>query len=590
LFQQNRNLFGVTDSTQENLKPIDESSLVALAGKAAFRRGEAYYLDDRVGDLQQHGNNIIAIVEGNEKYRVVLTHTAKLFEGGCDCPASEGFDFCKHCVATALKYIIQMTEREKLQASSETNLLENYLHGMDKATLATELLTLIEYDSELEDKWKLRAELAAGKMDFKAFKKRVTKAIPYNRDLYRYAQVRRFFAGVEMLVDTLQQLLVDFGPERSLELIDYALLRIDRALETIDDSGGFRYHSVNALGEMHIQILSDCHWPLEKIADYLLNLHGAGENGLYPDIPGDYLPILGSTGLDLFNAPLQSEWDRLPDLKAASQGEHDWETRYHYLHLQASLLTAAKLKKDLDTEIELLAKTAASAHDLIEISRLCLKHDRLEQSIGWWRKARETGAENPRYANNSTLVELEIQILVYQKKYDGALVLRWSGFQHNPQITTYRQLLEMARLAGDKSDFYQKSVDFLNSKTAESGRATYDLISEIHLEEQDPGSALQLALQQPLHPENLLRVIRANQQQVVKILPLYVRLAEYYIQQTNNNAYRDAIELLKEVNAVAGEKLEEKLMGEVARLRSQYKVKRNFRKWLDEAFPGLSSE
>jgi hypothetical protein len=31
-------------------------------------------------------------------------------------------------------------------------------------------------------------------------------------------------------------------------------------------------------------------------------------------------------------------------------------------------------------------------------------------------------------------------------------------------------------------------------------------------------------------------------------------------------------------------------MGEVARLRSQYKVKRNFRKWLDEAFPGLSAE
>jgi len=581
-------LIGVTDSRQENLKPIDESSLVALAGKAAFGRGEAYYLDDRVGDLQQHGTNIIAIVEGNEKYRVMLTHTAKVFEGGCDCPASEGFDFCKHCVATALKYIMQMTEREKLQASSETNLLENYLQSLDKATLATELLTLIEYDSELEDKWKLRAELAAGKMDFKAFKKRVTKAIPYNRDLYRYAQVRRFFARVEMLVDTLQQLMTDFGPERSLELIDYALLRIDRALETIDDSGGFRYLSVNALGDMHIQILSDCLWPLEKIADYLQNLHAAGKNELYPDIPGDYLPILGSAGLDLFNAPLQAEWDKLPDLKAASQGEHDWETRYHYLHLQAPLLTAAKLNKDLDTEIALCAKTAMSAHDLIEISRLCLKHDRLEQAIGWWRKARETGAENSRYANKAALVELEIQILVYQKKYDRALELRWSDFQRNPHITTYQQLLEMARLAGDKSDFYQKSVDFLNSKTAESGRGSYDLISEIHLEEQNPGSALELALQQALYPENLLRVIRANPQQPLKILPLYIRLAEANIQRTNNNAYRDAIELLEEANAVAGEKLQEKLMGEVARLRSQYKAKRNFGKWLDEAFPGLS--
>jgi uncharacterized Zn finger protein len=579
----------MTDQKFENLKPINAGAVATLAGKAAFHRGEVYYRDGRVGELQWRGIHITAIVEGNEEYQVRLTHTAKIFEGICDCPASEGFDFCKHCAATALKYLEQASQQEKLLASSAGNLLENYLHSMDKAALAAELLALIDFDSELTHKWVLRAELAAGKMNARSFKKHITKAIPYNRNLYRYAQVRNYFSRVEALVDTSRQVLTALDTEQSLELIDYALLRINRALETIDDSGGFRFDSVTELGELHIQILADSGWSLEKMTAYLHMLYSAGDVDLYPEIPGEYMPLLGLEGLALFNAPLQAKWDDMPDLE--SGGHEDWDTTYRYQRVQAPLLLAATLDNNFDRELELRAKTANRIHDMTSLSRHCLKQNRIEQAIEWWQKALSAARNDHRHRNTFDLDELEIEILCFQKKFAPALKLRWSGFKDGPSVNRYRTLLTMARSAGDETDFYQQTLDFLTQKVREAGRfwrGTYDLICEIHLEEHNPQLALEIAGKHELDPETLLQIIRANPRQPAMILPLYIRLAEFQIQKTSKNAYRDAIKLLKEANTVAKDTLEQSLKADFLRLRTQYKAKRNFVKLFDQAFPQLS--
>jgi uncharacterized Zn finger protein len=578
----------MTDQKFENLKPINAGTVATLAGKAAFHRGEVYYRDGRVGELQWRGIHITAIVEGNEEYQVRLTHTAKIFEGICDCPASEGFDFCKHCAATALKYLEQASQQEKLLASSAGNLLENYLHSMDKAALAAELLTLIEFDSELTQKWVLRAELAAGKMNARSFKKHITKAIPYNRNLYRYAQVRNYFSRVEALVDTSRQVLTALDTEQSLELINYALLRINRALETIDDSGGFRFDSVTELGELHIQILADSGWSLKKMTAYLHELYSSGEVELYPTIPGEYMELLGSEGLALFNAPLQAEWDDMPDLE--SGGHEDWNTTYRYQRVQAPLLLAATLDNNFDRKLELLAKTANKIHHMTSLSRHCLEQDRIEQAIEWWKKAHAAARNDHRHRNTFDLDELEIEILCFQKKFAQALKLRWSGFKDSPSINSYRILLAMALSAGDETDFYQQTLDFLTPKIREAGqfgRVTYDLVCEIHLEEHNPQLALEIASKHELNPDTLLRVIRANPRRQAEILPLYVELAELHIQRTNNNAYRDAIKLLKEANTLAKDALEKPLKADFLRLRTQYKAKRNFVKLFDQAFPQI---
>ena len=93
---------------------IDAAAALAtierLAGPATFERGQALYHEQAILSYAKNRNTIISTVQsasdpGIKHYNVELTVNPKSYDGGCDCPASEGFDFCKHCVAVALQHV-----------------------------------------------------------------------------------------------------------------------------------------------------------------------------------------------------------------------------------------------------------------------------------------------------------------------------------------------------------------------------------------------------------------------------------------------------------------------------------------------------
>ncbi|MBT4883873.1 MAG: hypothetical protein HON44_07870, partial [Glaciecola sp.] len=71
-----------------------------LAGPATFERGTAIYNDQAILSFHKNRNKIKATVQsasapGVKVHQVTLTIKPTTYDGGCDCPASEGFDFCK---------------------------------------------------------------------------------------------------------------------------------------------------------------------------------------------------------------------------------------------------------------------------------------------------------------------------------------------------------------------------------------------------------------------------------------------------------------------------------------------------------------
>ena len=564
------------------MKSITNQLLKSLAGTGAFERGQRYYEQGLVAHLKHSGNTITADVEGTEVWQVTLKHTARVFEGACDCPASENFDFCKHCVATAMVYRDTLAQQAELQGADTKKRLPTYLLSWEKQALVDLVLELLQDNGPRLQGLRIEADIAAGKVDEKALRKQITAAIPYNRQLFRHQQVRGYFQSVEAVLASLEPPLKALAPEKALKLIDYALTRIERALETIDDSGGYRFHAVELLNALHVETLQRSGLSPAQRADYLYSLYLEPVSDLYPAIPAGYSEVLGEQGSAHFLSIIRREWDRLPPLTS-----DDWEQKYRYLRLMDPLLKAAALQGDKAAPMALKAKIATGFRDFLELSKLCLENDDLNQALNWRRKAQQHRKET--FHSESALEENQIDIWSYKGEFAAVLEMRWRQFEESASLLSYQRITAVPG-ADDVDAVKERALSHvrkLASESAEpiSAQRALNTEAEILLHHQEAEAALALAEREKLDPDLLLSIAGAHTDKAERTLPLYLRVAASHARHTNNQSYREAIAVLESCRQQLPEKLDSEFLAGVEALREQFKQKRNFVRWLSEAFP-----
>ena len=561
---------------------ISHGHLIKLAGKAAYNRGMNYFKAGNVLSIKQRVNTIKADVDGSEVYRVTLKWTQSQLDGACDCPASEGFDFCKHCVAVALTLQQSQQEQDKLVQGDAENRIKAYLLKQDRKKLADWLLELIESEDILLQEWSMRADSDLGLLDTKAIKKRITAAIPYRRNLYRYNQVRNYFSPVEMIADQLQDMAEQLPADDTLKLIDYALQRIDRALESIDDSGGFRLYAMEILGCTHIVACKRLSWPKKKIVKYLTDLTFGNYQDMYPDIPASYTDALGKDGMQLFYESLQDKWDALPALKQGAS----YEKKQPYQHLQYLLLQQPELSDDIHAKIHFEQKTATDLYDYQKLAELCLETGDLKAVEHWLKKC--SHASELDYHQRTE--RLQIKLSIAKSSWGNALKQQWQLYEKSLQLKDYLRLLELAEKAGDKKDWQKKAIQWLKKQSEEKEtvyplHASTDRLLEIYLHHEQFEKALDLVKNKPAHTALLTRLAWCLSDQPENAFPIFQRIIEYHVNLGNNDAYHHAISLLQEMaEKMNTRKHKQQMMPLLEHLRKNFRAKRNFIKWLNEAF------
>ncbi|WDE11275.1 SWIM zinc finger family protein [Thalassomonas haliotis] len=227
---------------------IDKNMLIRLAGEGAYQRGVKIYQNGGVLSVREKAGHILAKVEGTDTYQVTLQITDKLLEGSCDCPASENFDFCKHCVATALAYQQQQTEQEQLQQAAPLERIQAYINQLPEQEVRDILFQLIADDDLLSQKWQLKADTASGSIDIKQLKKQITQALPY-RSIWEYSKVRNYFLRAETVLAPVFDIFTTLDAEDAFTLSQYLSRRLNKVLERLDDSGGYRYSLEEQINE-----------------------------------------------------------------------------------------------------------------------------------------------------------------------------------------------------------------------------------------------------------------------------------------------------------------------------------------------------
>ncbi len=560
---------------------VSDSLLQRLAGEAAFARGSAYYADGRVGELRQAGRKIFAEVTGNQNYTVSLMHTERVFEGSCSCPASDNIDFCKHCVAASLQYRTQRSRREQQLGGSGADRLQAYLESLDKKELVEHLNEYIYADKVSFEAWSIRADQALGVVDFKSVRKRITTAIPYNRQIYRYAQVSAYFARVEAIVEFLADLTTSLSAKQMLELCDYALERIARALETVDDSGGYRFASLELLADLHQQAFMAIVWSAQTGADYLLAYFLSDRNQLLPDLFPVFLSVVPTDAVQQFEASITAQWQELPVLDASV----DADTQYLYQKLQTYLLDAAEQQGDIDRAIEIKVKTAVETYDFLELFDYCLKAQRLEQAEEWLIRA-EQGELNRQY-NTDILKRHRIDLYEARGESDAAAELQWQQFKQRPRLESYSKLLDLTNSDERREHWRQTAQNALLQQLAKPARHSHSplasLLIRIFLLEENVEAALQIAEQHNADEDSLLSVANRIPNYAERALKIYMRVVEQRVSQGNNNSYQQAVDILLHSRRVLGGQVESQWHEQLAIVRNKHKAKRNFHKYLDAA-------
>ncbi|MGP9644167.1 SWIM zinc finger family protein [Halomonas sp. AOP22-C1-8] len=569
---------------------ISDSQLVMLAGDAAFSRGVQYYQQGMVIHWDKSGSTISADVEGSELYHVTLTLTKQGLSGGCNCPASEGIDFCKHCVAVALAFRAEQAKQAQRVEGDTSDRIHAYVESLDKPSLVEALLSLIENDPVLYQQWSLKADAALGVLDHKALKKRITAAFPINRGLFRYSQVSHYFSKAEAVIEQLAEQVPQLPSVKSLALVDYALARMDKALETIDDSGGFRFHCEHLLHTLHIKTVKRLDWPADKLADYLYEKSFGGEEDRYPPIPDAYLDVLNQASQNAYHERLQQALDELPNQTATME----WDDRYRLTRLREPLLKRAQAAGDLPAILALYQKTISDEKDCLEAAELCIAYEAWDQVAAWLTYAAECEAKN----NHRWQLErnrLEIRLKLHRGEADAAAEQQWGIYQHTQQLEDYRQLVTLIEAHQLATDYRQQACDWLlKCITQPSEKMPFyqvqrakDSLLEIYLHEGRLDDAQALCAEHKVSAHLLYQLAKALPSPDAQI-PLYLRLVRLYVEQTNKQGYRQGIALLKELKKSLQTPAQYSAFAHMlTQLHSEFKAKRNFIKWLNEAFPDI---
>jgi uncharacterized Zn finger protein len=548
---------------------ISESLLVKLAGQAAYERGSAYFDDGRVSSVDSNDRRTVAVVEGSQPYRVELRHTDKVLEGACECPASEGIDFCKHCVAVALVLRGRQAHEHTLKDGDGIDKIAAYLALQPPAALVAELLDVLPRLPELKDKLLLKAEIAGGTVSARSLKKTITQ-VTRPKPLWEYRHVAAYFARIESAVETIGAVARDLPAELLLELALYGIERVGRALEQVDDSGGYRFATQEALRNLHSEALARVAWSPERKAAHLLDVAAGDPWDQFSGVPGAYAEALGEAGLAAFYSAAETRLNALPPLPNGA----DFDTKRPYLVLADYLVSRAEADEDWDALIALAFRTATHERDYQRIAELHLRKGDADGAAKWLTHADELSGPD-----RATSEPLWVEIHAARKDWSAALDTQRRVFESQPSYALYAELLDLAKQAGvadrARSDI-QAWLRARHRSTWIDQERAYTL-AQILRDEQNWEGVYEALAHRAYDPSYLLDGARW----IASSLPgqscdLYARAIDATIQRKAKRSYETAVAILAESESIFDVVDPNAFSTYVESLRLRHRQKRNF--------------
>ncbi len=556
--------------------------LQKLAGRRTFDKGEMLYFQEAVHRFTRNQLIVTAIVQEIQEFTVKLSIVEGQYEGSCNCSDSEGFDFCKHCVAVALTDISREAELEVLQGGDDIERITGYIESMSEAEAKAILLKQITSDIDKTEQWVLFADVSNGKVNKKALIDIINKALPV-REVWRQNRVKTYFETAIERFNRLISILHKLPTDPAFELTQTALLRYNKALGKIKDDKGYRLKVEVTLVQAFATFTSELNWATQRKVSFLMSLyHQPFTNFALPSIYKKFVkkhPEL----ITLFIEKLVNLECQFEQIDSSSIQIDKSLDDTHELILTDLALYYADGGVDASTEsklklIECKHKLATNLTEYIELAELCVALDLKDIARKY---IVEIESHTLNYRQESKLLTLSANTHEQLEDIDASLELHWSAYERSLEATDFHAVLNLLSTSENKSEvdvqhWFEKAQSLLMKQLQDADNQ--DALFELYLACDKNDIAIAEAQDVVLSNSLLHKIAQLGiETQPESGFILYRRLIRTYPKNTDTQGYETAITLLKELkSALKSKKQHQAFEFLISELSFDFKQKRKF--------------
>ncbi|MGR5000564.1 SWIM zinc finger family protein [Vibrio celticus] len=543
-----------------NTREIDISELTTLCETSTLQKGILLSRSGAVRKLNLVGNIATAQVKGSLNYQVSLDFTGDLV-GTCTCPAAQYQMLCKHGVAVAL---CLQDQEQALNQSSERDTIKNHLQSLGEEAMVEMLLEYLEEDEYTWNALLTKIEIREKPAVYGELKKLVTQALP-REQLWDWRESHDYFNSAEIQLNMIIESMQSLNADHQWKLINYLVERLNKVLEQIDDSNGDRYGIESMINEHMPKTLAKLNWSEQEKAQWMFERLTHYEFDVFPSIEESFGAIWQSN--TYFLTLCRQAIDQ------ASQDESSWNLRSWAVPLM-------KHNSDWREVAGIKQKIARTCRDYLEVVDMFIDEQEPLEAEFWLAKAKKMASDYELRACEQAQFRLYVEL----GEIHSAWVLANRLLEQSPSFQYYQQLAKFkANYQIDDVEFFSRTELLLANAYQQPDRYNQasdrtDALVLFYIDNQQLDKACEWVAEHKISIQGLISLAdHIVDDKPENTLDYYLRAVSSYIEQTNNTAYDQALELLRRLENMLKSHPTQlaTFYSQVAQLATTYKRKRN---------------
>lgn len=578
---------------------FDLNEIEQRVASKTYDLGYGLYASNNVSKLLIVGDQAMASVAGQYKYKVTLENSENgQCMASCTCPAADYQGICKHAIAVALK-VNSLSATELANANADATTQGNECGALmawflDKPAneLADIIMGFLDESEHEYDKWVFMMSNDKQAMSTGELSKLITKALP-KKSVWGWNEVRSYFADADSLFEMIFPAIEKRPVDQQWQLNFKAVVRLNTVLEDIDDSGGFRFDLEEQLNQNLSELFNQLPWSDEQKAQWIFEHFEDYKYDVFPSVPHDFdiTPSVNTLFLALCTTAIEKRLHAGVDFS-------DWRQKSALTRLTSILIKQAQGQDDWQAQLRLIKLTAHDSADYLKIAALCKDRNELLDAEYYLKQAYQR-ASKPHEVLACKRDEIELRLEL--SEFKAAWAIAWQLFVDNPIFNGFKDLHVLQQKTGIiDAQFAQKVEQLLLSLSeqgAKSNQGAYRFTNypsellDFYIDQNDIEKARSWAAKHEVKSSQLITLaglIMAQYPQ--ESIDLYHKSLSNIIGQTNNDAYREATNLLIKIEKSLKDKNADctLLYEMIITLAKKFKQKRNMMKLLQEYFPHCS--